>query len=135
MERKLRITIEGTQYEVHVQDITEDNTLYPSPGLRADTPVAKPAVTPAKASAAPKPAPKAAAASAGEADLLAPIGGVVARILVTEGQQVAKGDKVVFLEVMKQKNEILAQRAGTVKNIACKEGDAVEVGDRLLSIV
>ncbi|MBF0136126.1 MAG: biotin/lipoyl-binding protein [Magnetococcus sp. DMHC-1] len=135
MERKLRITIEGTQYEVHVQDITEgENTLYPAPGMRADAPPPKPS-TPAKAPAPAKAAAPAAGGGGGETDRLAPLGGVVVKVLVTEGQQVAKGDKVVILEAMKQKTEILAHRAGTVKDIACKEGDAVEIGVRLMSIV
>ncbi|MBF0152982.1 MAG: acetyl-CoA carboxylase biotin carboxyl carrier protein subunit [Magnetococcales bacterium] len=137
MERKLRITIEQTQYEVLVQDITEgdENTLYPSPGMRADAPTPKPAATLAKAPAAPKAAAPAAGGSGGETDRLAPMGGVVVQVLVKDGQQVAKGDKVVILEAMKQKTEILAHRAGTVKNIACKEGDSVEIGVRLMSIV
>ncbi|MBF0425919.1 MAG: biotin/lipoyl-binding protein [Magnetococcales bacterium] len=135
MERKLRITIEGAQYEVHVQDITDgDSAPVAAPAAPAAPVTPKPAATPAKSSSK-KAAAAAPAGGDAETDRTAPMGGVVVQVLVKEGQTVAKGDKVLILEAMKQKADVFAHRAGTIKGIACKEGDAVETGQRLMSIV
>jgi oxaloacetate decarboxylase alpha subunit len=40
----------------------------------------------------------------------------------------------VILEAMKMETEVRAARAGTVVAVDVKEGDAVQVGDSLLSL-
>ncbi|MBF0623744.1 MAG: acetyl-CoA carboxylase biotin carboxyl carrier protein subunit [Magnetococcales bacterium] len=134
MERKLRITVEGKQYEVFVEDLTEgEGNLYPPPGMRMDA--VRPA--PAAAAAAPPPPspPSASPGPAGANDRLAPLGGVVVEVCTSAGKKVAKGDKVAVIEAMKQKTTVLAHKDGTVQDIAVKEGDAVESGQRMMSIV
>ena len=50
------------------------------------------------------------------------------------GQLVQEGDLVIILEAMKMETEIRAFKAGTVASVNVKVGDAVSVGDSLLSI-
>nr|WP_261912713.1 biotin/lipoyl-containing protein [Salmonella enterica] len=50
------------------------------------------------------------------------------------GQTVAEGDVLLILEAMKMETEIRAAQAGTVRGIAVKSGDAVSVGDTLMTL-
>ncbi|TET69182.1 MAG: biotin/lipoyl-binding protein, partial [Candidatus Zixiibacteriota bacterium] len=58
--------------------------------------------------------------------LQAQMPGLVAKILVSPGQEVKEGQGVVVVEAMKMQNELKAPREGTVKEIRVKEGEAVE---------
>ncbi len=51
-----------------------------------------------------------------------------------ERQSVAEGDVLLILEAMKMETEIRAAQAGTVRGIAVKSGDAVSVGDTLMTL-
>lgn len=73
------------------------------------------------------------AADAGEPQP-APLAGNIFKVLVQPGQMVQEGDLVVILEAMKMETEIRAFRAGTVASVDVKVGDAVAVGNPLLSI-
>lgn len=84
--------------------------------------------SPAVASTAAAPA-----AGAGEVQP-APLAGNIFKVLVQTGQQVQEGDLVIILEAMKMETEIRAIRAGTISGINVKVGDAVAVGDSLLTI-
>lgn len=64
----------------------------------------------------------------------APMPGLVLKILVTEGQQIAKGDPVLILEAMKMENVFKAPAAATVKAIKATEGKAVEKGEVLIEL-
>ena len=132
MERRFRITVDGTPYDVTVEDLTDTGSkLYPQPGS-----MALPAV-PAPVPAAPAPtasAPPSAGAPAGPGDVVATLGGVVESVAVQAGQRVNAGDTVVVLEAMKMKSHMVAPRAGTVVSLAVKPGDAVEAGHVLATI-
>lgn len=65
----------------------------------------------------------------------APLAGNIFKVVVQAGQQVQEGDLVIILEAMKMETEIRAFKAGTVSGINVKVGDAVAVGDSLLTIV
>ncbi|NKQ11496.1 sodium-extruding oxaloacetate decarboxylase subunit alpha [Pseudomonas sp. SST3] len=64
----------------------------------------------------------------------APLAGNIFRVLVQPGQLVQEGDLVIILEAMKMETEIRAFKAGTVSGVNVKVGDAVSVGDSLLTI-
>lgn len=130
MEKRLRITVDGRQYDVTVEDLSEGaGQLYPQPGSMNIAPPPAPVAAPAVASAA---APAHAAAGAG--DIASTLGGVVESVLVSVGQAVNQGDKVVVIEAMKMKTPMIAHRAGTVTAVAVKAGEAVEAGQVLVSL-
>ncbi len=80
-------------------------------------------------------APTASAAPAGAGEPVpAPLAGNIFKVKVAVGQAVQEGDVLVVLEAMKMETEVRAARGGTVTGVTVKEGDAVKVGDTLLSI-
>jgi biotin carboxyl carrier protein len=68
----------------------------------------------------------------GPATLRAPMPGLVVRVLVETGQQVAAGTGLVVLEAMKMENELKAPAAGTVSLVRAEAGAAVEKGQVLV---
>lgn len=64
----------------------------------------------------------------------APLAGNIFKVLVQPGHRVQEGDLVMILEAMKMETEIRAFKAGTVGSVNVKPGDAVSVGDCLLTI-
>lgn len=65
-------------------------------------------------------------------DIKAPMPGMVLNILVSEGQEVKKGDPLIVLEAMKMENILKSPSDGTVKKIACTKGFAVEKNQLLI---
>jgi len=74
------------------------------------------------------------AAITGEAIIKAPMPGVIVEVLVTQGQQVEKGDIVVIMESMKMQNEFKAPRAGVAHTIRVAPGDKVEQNAVMVTI-
>ncbi len=64
----------------------------------------------------------------------APMPGVVLRILVHEGDVVAKGAPLLILEAMKMEHQIGAGHDGTVVSVNCKEGELVQPGVELVTL-
>lgn len=88
-------------------------------------------------SVAPAAAPEAspAPAAGGDAEpVTAPLAGNIFKVHAKAGQQVQQGDVIVILEAMKMETEIRAPRAGVVQGVMVKEGDAVTVGEPLITI-
>jgi len=72
--------------------------------------------------------------SSTEKSLDAPLAGNIFKLVVNIGDQVAAGDVVIIMEAMKMETEIRCVNAGKVTAIHIKEGDAVCVGECLLSL-
>jgi oxaloacetate decarboxylase alpha subunit len=72
-------------------------------------------------------------AGAGEAQK-APLAGNIFKVLVQAGDQVEEGELIMILEAMKMETEIRAFKSGRVGSVNVKVGDAVAVGDSLLTI-
>jgi 3-methylcrotonyl-CoA carboxylase alpha subunit len=66
--------------------------------------------------------------------IASPIPGRVARVLVAEGDVVARGAPVVVVEAMKMELTLTADRDGTVARIRCAAGDMVAEGVELVQI-
>lgn len=129
MERKLRITVDGHEYFVTVEDLTEGSSLtLPSPGSMY-IPNSSPA---APAVAAPSAEARAAPAAG---DVTSSLGGVVETLAVAVGQTVNQGDVIAVIEAMKMKTPMVAHCGGKVAAIHVKVGEAVEVGRPLATIV
>ncbi len=129
MQKKYKITVDGREYNVTVEDMSEGGSLlYPEPGSMN---------IPAPRAAAVAPPPAASAAAGGPAapgDVLSTMGGVVDSIEVAIGQMVNAGDTVAIVEAMKMKTPMIARVSGTVASIAVKAGDPVEPGRVLMTI-
>ncbi len=76
----------------------------------------------------------ASAAAAGPAPLVAPMPGLVVRVAVQVGDQVAAGQGLVVMEAMKMENELRAPAGGTVSAIHAVPGTAVEKGALLVEL-
>ena len=76
----------------------------------------------------------ASAKSAGPAPLVAPMPGLVVRVLVQPGDAVAAGQGLVVMEAMKMENELRAATAGTVRAVHARPGAAVEKGALLVEL-
>lgn len=119
--KKYNVTVNGTVYEVEVEEVEET----------AEKPAEAPKAAAPKA-AAPKPAAKAAAA--GGTPVKAPMPGSLMKINVKEGDAVKKGAVLCILEAMKMENEICAPEDATVASIAAKQGDQLATGDVILTL-
>lgn len=75
-----------------------------------------------------------AATRAGHRVLKAPLPGQVASVLVSTGDRVSAGQRLLLIEAMKMQNPILAERDGTVLQVFVSAGDAVQVGARLVDV-
>jgi pyruvate carboxylase subunit B len=64
--------------------------------------------------------------------LKAPMPGLVIRVLVQPGQQVADGASLLVLEAMKMENDLKARGAGRVEAVLVTPGQAVEKGQELI---
>ncbi len=70
-----------------------------------------------------------------EYSLKAPMPGLAVAVLVSEGQQVEKGQILVIFESMKMQNELRAPYAGTVARLRVKAGESVQQKQILLNLV
>ncbi len=104
--KKYRINVNGSLYEVEIEEMQAPATM-----------------------SAPTPAPAAApvaAAPAGGTKVNAPMPGTILDVRVQNGARVKKGDVLVILEAMKMENEIQAPCDGTVGSVSVRKGDSVE---------
>ncbi len=120
--KNYRITVNGTAYDVAVEELG---------ATAASTPVAAPAPA---AAPAPKAAAPAASGAAGSVKVAAPMPGKILAIKANNGQAVKKGEVIMILEAMKMENEITAPEDGTVASINVGVGDSVESGDTLATL-
>ncbi len=74
------------------------------------------------------------ASGGGAAVICAPMPGLVARVMVEEGQDVEAGQGLLVLEAMKMQNEIPAPGPGTVVKVGVEQGSTVMTGDTLVVI-
>lgn len=68
------------------------------------------------------------------AHLPAPMPGLIATLVASEGQRVKAGDVLMTLEAMKMETSITAHQAGTVTRLPVKAGSQVDAKD-LLAVV
>ena len=59
-------------------------------------------------------------------EVTAPMGGKVIDVKVSVGDTVNENDEVVIIEAMKMELPVVATASGTVKEVKCNKGDAVE---------
>jgi acetyl-CoA carboxylase biotin carboxyl carrier protein len=67
-------------------------------------------------------------------NITAPMGGKILNVLVGVGDSVNENDEVLILEAMKMELPVVATSSGTVKEVKCSKGDAVEA-DAILIVL
>jgi len=129
MQKKFKITVNGVEYDVTVEDMSEGTSyILPQPG---DMKI--PAPAPAAPASAPASAP-AAATDHGPDDLMSPLAGVISALPVTLGDEVTQGQEVAVIEAMKMKTTVVAHKTGKITDLAVKVKDAIDAGQRILTI-
>lgn len=132
--RNLKVTVNGTVYDVQVEEV--GSFAAPAAPAAVPAPVSaaqeKPVAAAVPAPAAPAaPAPKAAT---GSETIESPMPGTIVGVNVTNGQSVKKGETLVVLEAMKMENEIMAPRDAEVAAVLVTKGDSVQSGTPLVSL-
>jgi biotin carboxyl carrier protein len=72
--------------------------------------------------------------TSGDANIRAPMPGLVSNVLAEEGTEVQRGQAVIVLEAMKMENDLTTPRTGIVKSLRVAKGQAVNQGD-LLAVI
>jgi acetyl/propionyl-CoA carboxylase alpha subunit len=67
--------------------------------------------------------------------LIAPMPGLILKVLVTEGQEVKQGESLLVLEAMKMENVFKATKDSIVKQIKVSEKQSVEKGEELITFI
>ncbi len=134
MSKKYNVTVNGTVYEVEVEEVfggasapVSMPAAAPAPVQAAPAPSAKPAETP---KAAPAPSAKLGAGT----PVTAPMQGTILKVAVSNGAAVKKGDLICLLEAMKMENEIFAPCDGTVTSVTASAGQTVATGETIATI-
>ena len=58
--------------------------------------------------------------------------GLVARVVVNEGDKVTAGQEIAVINCMKTEIQVFAENDGTVKSILVKEWDEMEIGSPMI---
>ena len=125
--RKFNVVVNGTAYEVEVEEVAAGASSAP---VVAAAPKAAPATKAAPKAAAPAPV----AAPAGATTVNSPMPGTIVDVKVAVGQTVKNGDLVAILEAMKMENEIFAPCDGKIVAVNASKGATVNTGDAIVSI-
>ena len=142
MMRRFVVKVNGKEYIVEVEELgsgmqtVQQTQIVEQPKTIATQPVqsaqpVQPESKPVKQETVPT--PQATDSSTG-AKIVSPMSGVILKVLVSEGQKVEYGQKLVILEAMKMENDIVTDKAGIVKKIYVKEGDNVDTGQVLVEL-
>ena len=107
--KKYRVNVNGTVYEVELEEMT-----------------GAPAAAPAPSAAA--------APAAGGEKVTSPMPGTILSVNVAAGDAVKRGQVLMILEAMKMENEIMCPCDGTVASVTVAKGAAVESGTLLCTI-
>ncbi len=142
-EEMAEVEVNGHRYSVRLSDETaSEPAKRTSKRITKPTPDPEPAVAASEAPAPVTPEEKPAAPApqsqpkraAGGREVIAPLPGLIREVLVAEGDQVKKGQKIMVLEAMKMENEINADSDGTITSLLVAKGDSVQGGDPLATI-
>ena len=107
--KKYRVTVNGTVYEIELEELT------------------------GAAPAAAAPAAPAAASTEGE-QVTSPMPGTILAVNVAVGDTVKRGQVLMILEAMKMENEIMCPRDGKIASVNTSKGSSVESGTLLCVI-
>jgi len=115
-----RVNVNGTNYEVALEEIKGGQAPASAPTPTAPAPAAAPAAP--------------AAAPAGGTEVKSPMPGTILSVNVKAGDSVKSGQVLMVLEAMKMENEIMAPADGTIASVGVSQGATVESGALLCVI-
>ena len=124
--KNYRITVNGTSYDVSVEELSGGAAPVAAPVAAAPVPAPAPAAAPA--------APAPAAGGAGSVKVSSPMPGKILAVKANVGDSVKKGQVILILEAMKMENEVVAPEDGTIASIDVTVGASVESGDTLATL-
>ena len=131
--------IRGTEYEVEIKSLESsiakievNGSLY-NVELKKEVKTSKTPVLVRKPVVIP-PGSEQIKKQAGTLKIKAPLPGNIMKVFVKEGDKINVGDNLLIYEAMKMENTLKAEKAGTVKALTVKEGDAVLQDALLLEI-
>lgn len=119
MIKKYNIKVNGTIYEVEVEECGNDNT------------ARKPAVN-SSPSESKKTEPTVSADQANGESLKAPMPGIILKVNVKPGDTVKQGNVLLVLEAMKMENDIVAPRDCVISSVPVSQGNSVDTGAPLV---
>ncbi|EAT16796.1 biotin/lipoyl-binding protein [Desulfuromonas acetoxidans] len=119
------VEVNGTRYQVTIEDIHQDEETMTGPTSRSLTRPVN-AVTPS-AQTSPTQGDQ-------SGSVCAPIPGSIIAVLVKTGDEVQAGQPLFKMEAMKMENEINSRVNGTVAAIHVQQGDSVAQGQEILLI-
>jgi glutaconyl-CoA/methylmalonyl-CoA decarboxylase subunit gamma len=130
--KKYLIKVNGNQYEVEVEEVSEGLTASPAHAAIKAAPAAPAA--PAAVADVKQAVKKDNAVPAGASTVTSPMPGTILKVNVVVGDSVKKGQVLLILEAMKMENEIVAAADGTITSVNVSKGASVNAGDVLVSL-
>lgn len=125
--KKYNVTVNGTTYEVLVEEAGAASSPVSAPAQSAAPQAAAPAPAPAQA-------PAAAPAAGGAIKVTAPMPGTILKMNVKVGDKIEPNGLVCILEAMKMENEIFSENGGTVASVNAPVGTSVQSGDVIITL-
>ena len=116
--KRYNITVNGTPYDVVVEEADATGILPSAPAASAPKPAAAPAP----------------AVVTGGTNVEAPMPGVILDVKVNVGDTVSEGQALFVLEAMKMENDVNAPCSGTIASISVSKQANVETGTVLAVI-
>lgn len=123
---KYIIKVNGTSYEVEVQEVGGTRPAAPMAARGKAPAIAQPVVKTSQ--------PQKTAAPGGAGDVCAPMPGTVLKVKVAAGDTVTKGQVLLILEAMKMENEIVSPADGKVASLNVEAGKSVTAGEVMVTI-
>ncbi|MDK2951319.1 MAG: glutaconyl-CoA/methylmalonyl-CoA decarboxylase subunit gamma [Kosmotogales bacterium] len=131
MQKKYKVSVNGKDYLVEVEEIVANDTdvlEINKEETRSSKKVEKVVGIPkSNETQKEKPISK----SSGRKEIISPMAGTILEVFVSEGDKIAKGQKVLILEAMKMEHSILSDFDGTVSVLKAKTGQNVDAGEVL----
>ncbi|MCD4776463.1 MAG: DUF2118 domain-containing protein [Candidatus Aegiribacteria sp.] len=115
LDDSLEVTLDGRTYQVEVEAPMRKASK--TPVIKRNRHVINAAEVPDRTSPP--------SVSTGSGEVIAPLPGVILKILVKEGDEVNEGQPVAIMEAMKMENEIESPTSGTVAEIFVSEGENI----------
>ena len=129
---KLRISIDGKNYEVDVEVAEDERVQSGRAGIPYYAPP-RPAVAPSPvAQPAAAAAPAAGTSVSDDKVCRSPLAGIVVAVNTQPGQQIQANDTLLVLEAMKMETSVTSPVTGKVKAVNANPGEAVQAGQVLV---